>query len=127
MLEAKQFDYIYDQVKPDLHLSVMSADSDILGSFVIGNPISPVYNEECQGAALGLDIDVIDQSGESVSLAEGELICRNSFPNQPIGFWHDDGEQYHLAFWDSEDGAWHQGSQAEVTSHGGMRCYGRKS
>ena len=127
MLEAKQFDYIYDQVKPDLHLSVMSADSDILGSFVIGNPISPVYNGECQGAALGLDIDVIDQSGKSVSLAEGELICRNSFPNQPIGFWHDDGEQYHLAFWNSEDGAWHQGSRAEVTSNGGMRCYGLKS
>lgn len=124
MLDAEQFDYIYDQVKPDLHLSAMSADSTILGNFVIGNPISPVYSGECQGAALGLDIDVIGTDGQPVSFDVGELVCKNSFPNQPIGFWHDDGEQYHLAFWNNNDGFWHQSSQVERTRHGGIRCYG---
>lgn len=43
MLYPEQFDYVYEHVKSDLHLASISGGTDICGCFVLGNPISPVY------------------------------------------------------------------------------------
>lgn len=53
MLYPEQFDYVYEHVKSDLHLASISGGTDICGCFVLGNPISPVYQGECQSAGLG--------------------------------------------------------------------------
>lgn len=100
VLYPEQFDYVYEHVKSDLHLASISGGTDICGCFVLGNPISPVYQGECQSAGLGLDVVAYNQHGEAIVAERGELVCRNSFPNQPIGFWHDDGSRYHQAYWD---------------------------
>ena len=92
---------------------------------MIGNPISPVYRGECQAPGLGLDVRVFDEKGQSVVNQRGELVCLNSFPNQPVGFWHDDGERYHNAYWDKFDNTWHHGDDVEMTDNGGMVFYGR--
>ncbi len=123
MLAEQQFDYIFDQIKPDLHLCCMSGDSNILGSFVLGNPISAVYSGECQAAGLGFDITVVDEEGCSITEQPGNLICRNSFPNQPLGFWHDDGEAYTKAYWNTYSGYWDQRTRAELSSNGGIKCF----
>ncbi len=123
MLTADQFDYIFNQIKPDLHLSCMSGDANVLGSFVIGNPISPVYYGECQAAGLGFDIDVVDDKGQRIINQPGNMICKSSFPNQPIGFWHDDGELYTKAYWSTYPGIWHQSTSVELSSNGGIKCY----
>jgi len=124
MLASEQFDYIFDQVKPDMHLVCMSGDSDILGSFVLGNPVSPVYRGECQAAGLGFDIDAVDGTGKHVHDKPGHLICRNSFPNQPIGFWHDDGKTYSQTYWSQYPGAWYQGTLIEISSAtGGIKYF----
>lgn len=125
VLYPQQFDFVYSQIKADLHLASISGGTDICGCFVLGNPISPVYRGECQGPALGMDIAVFNQQGEAVSQQRGELVCRNSFPNQPIGFWHDKGEAYHRAYWDKFAGVWHHGDEIEQSVHMGYRFYGR--
>lgn len=125
VLYPEQFEYVYADIKADLHLASISGGTDICGCFVLGNPISPVYSGECQGAGLGMDIAVFDDEGVAVSQQRGELVCRNSFPNQPIGFWHDDGERYHHAYWDKYPGVWHHGDEIELTAHRGYRFYGR--
>ncbi|WP_341664393.1 acetoacetate--CoA ligase [Vibrio sp.] len=125
VLYPSQFDYVYKQIKTDLHLASISGGTDICGCFVIGNPISPVFRGECQAPALGLNVQVFNDQGQTIIEQRGELVCLNSFPNQPIGFWKDNGERYHHAYWDKYPNAWHHGDDVEKTTSGGMIFYGR--
>ncbi|TOM85305.1 hypothetical protein CGH67_30540, partial [Vibrio parahaemolyticus] len=67
----------------DLHLASIAGGTDICGCFVLGNPISPVYKGECQGAGLGNNVKVLDDAGSEVVSQRGELTCNNSLPNFP--------------------------------------------
>ena len=125
VLYPEQYDFVYSSIKVDVHLASIAGGTDICGCFVLGNPISPVYRGECQGAGLGMDVTVFDPQGKEVVAQRGELVCRNSFPNQPLGFWHDNGERYHNAYWNKFINTWHHGDDVEMTQRGGMIFYGR--
>ncbi|MCK8070564.1 acetoacetate--CoA ligase [Vibrio sp. 1CM23M] len=125
VLYPEQFDYVYKHIKQDLHLASISGGTDICGCFVLGNPISPVYRGECQQAGLGVDIKVFNSFGQQVNHERGELVCTNSLPNFPAGFWNDTGERYHSTYWDRFDNVWHHGDEVAQTEHGGYLFYGR--
>ncbi|EMB9232674.1 acetoacetate--CoA ligase [Vibrio alginolyticus] len=125
VLYPEQFDYVYQHIKEDVYLASISGGTDICGCFVLGNPISPVYRGECQSAGLGVDVRVFNPQGNSVMGERGELVCANSLPNFPAGFWNDTGERYHRAYWDKFDNIWHHGDDVEQTSVGGYVFYGR--
>ncbi|EOX4841302.1 acetoacetate--CoA ligase [Vibrio alginolyticus] len=125
VLYPEQFDYVYQHIKEDVHLASISGGTDICGCFVLGNPISPVYRGECQSAGLGVDVRVFNPQGNSVMGERGELVCANSLPNFPAGFWNDTGERYHRAYWDKFDNIWHHGDDVEQTRVGGYMFYGR--
>ncbi|WP_076590412.1 acetoacetate--CoA ligase [Vibrio ostreicida] len=125
VLYPQQYDYVYSRIKVDVHLASISGGTDICGCFVLGNPISPVYRGECQSAGLGLNVQVFSDKSVPVVGQRGELVCLNSFPNQPVGFWRDNGERYHKAYWDKFDNVWHHGDDVERTLSGGMIFYGR--
>jgi len=125
VLYPEQFDYVYKHIKQDLHLASISGGTDICGCFVLGNPISPVYRGECQQAGLGVNIKVFNSSGQKVNQERGELVCTNSLPNFPVGFWNDTGERYHSAYWDKFDNVWHHGDEVEQSISGGYLFYGR--
>ncbi|MDN8583174.1 acetoacetate--CoA ligase [Vibrio alginolyticus] len=125
VLYPEQFDYVYQHIKEDVHLASISGGTDICGCFVLGNPISPVYRGECQSAGLGVDVRVFNPQGNSVMGERGELVCTNSLPNFPAGFWNDTGERYHRAYWDKFDNIWHHGDDVEQTRVGGYVFYGR--
>ncbi|MDH5929946.1 acetoacetate--CoA ligase [Vibrio splendidus] len=125
VLYPEQFDYVYKHIKQDLHLASISGGTDICGCFVLGNPISPVYRGECQQAGLGVDIKVFNSSGDKVEHERGELVCTNSLPNFPAGFWNDTGERYHSTYWDRFDNVWHHGDEVAQSVHCGYLFYGR--
>jgi len=126
VLAPEQFDYVYRAIKPDLQLASISGGTDICGCFAIGNPLNPVYRGECQGRALGMDVQVFDDNGRALFQQQGELVCCNSFPNQPIGFWNDpDGRRYHQAYWNTFPNIWHHGDFVELSETGGITFYGR--
>ncbi|MBY5944184.1 acetoacetate--CoA ligase [Photobacterium rosenbergii] len=126
VLAPEQFDYVYDAIHSDIQLASISGGTDICGCFAIGNPLGPVYRGECQGLALGMDVQVFNELGRSVYQQHGELVCLNSFPNQPIGFWNDpDGSKYHNTYWQTYDGIWHHGDYVSLSNTGGMIFYGR--
>jgi acetoacetyl-CoA synthetase len=125
VLFPEQFDYVYQNIGSDIHLASISGGTDICGCFVFGNPMSPVCRGECQAAGLGLDVRVFNSQGNSVLGERGELVCLNSFPNQPIGFWQDSGERYHNAYWREFENVWHHGDDVEMTPRKGMIFYGR--
>ena len=62
-LEASQFHYVNDAVKPGAQVCSISGGTDIIGCFVLGNPISPVYPGQIQGPALGVDVAVLRRAG----------------------------------------------------------------
>ncbi|MCS0305463.1 acetoacetate--CoA ligase [Vibrio diabolicus] len=125
VLYPEQFNYVYQHIKQDLHLASIAGGTDICGCFVLGNPISPVYKGECQSAGLGIDVRILDDEGKTITQQRGELTCNNSLPNFPIGFWHDDGERYHNAYWGKFTDIWHHGDDVMQTEHGGFIFYGR--
>ena len=125
-LVAEGFDYVYDAIKPDVHLASVSGGTDICGCFVLGVPTLPVWRGEIQGPALGLAVDVLDDDGKPVRQEKGELVCKNPFPSMPVMFWNDaDGSKYRAAYFSRYPGLWHHGDFAEWTSHGGLIIHGR--
>jgi acetoacetyl-CoA synthetase len=125
-LSAESFDFVYDAIKPDVHLASISGGTDICGCFVGGNPLSPVWRGEIQGAMLGTAVDVYDEEGRPVRREKGELVCTKPFPSMPLMFWNDpDGEKYKNAYFSRFPGIWCHGDYAEWTAHDGIIIHGR--
>ncbi len=127
-LVHESFDFVYANIKQDVHLASISGGTDIVSCFVIGNPISPVYRGEIQGPGLGLSVDVFDDSGKPIppGAGSGELVCTRPFPCMPVSFWNDeDGARYHKAYFERFDNIWCHGDWIERTEHNGLIIHGR--
>ncbi|MEM1046597.1 MAG: acetoacetate--CoA ligase [Pseudomonadota bacterium] len=125
-LAPESFDFVYADIKPDIHLASVSGGTDIVSCFVIGNPAKPVYKGEIQGPGLGMAVDVFDEDGRPIRGEKGELVCTRPFPSMPVMFWNDpDGRKYRNAYFDRFDNIWCHGDFAEWTAQGGMIIHGR--
>ena len=125
-LAAEQFDYVYAQVKPDLHLASISGGTDILSCFCLGVPWLAVRRGEIQAAGLGMAVEIWDDAGRPVRGERGELVCTRAFPSMPLGLWNDaDGAKYRAAYFERFPGVWHHGDFAVLTEHGGLVILGR--
>jgi acetoacetyl-CoA synthetase len=125
-LAPEGFDYVYESVKDDVCLSSISGGTDIISCFALGCPTRPVWRGELQCRALGLNVEVFDESGKPVRQQKGELVCTAPFPSMPIGFWNDpDGAKYRAAYFERFPGIWCHGDWVELTEHDGMIIYGR--
>ncbi len=125
-LAAESFDYVYADIKKDLHLASISGGTDIVSCFVLGDPTAPVYRGEIQAPGLGLAMDVWSDDGRHVVEEKGELVCTRAFPSMPVMFWNDpDGKKYRAAYFERFDNVWCHGDFAEWTRHGGLIIHGR--
>ncbi len=127
VLSPESFDYVYQSIKPDVHLASMSGGTDIAGCFLAGVPTQPVYRGELQGPCLGTATDVFDSSGKSAAIGEkGELVCTVPFPSKPLGFWGDsNNEKYLAAYFEGFPGVWTHGDFASKSATGGFTLFGR--
>ncbi|HYD53073.1 MAG TPA: acetoacetate--CoA ligase [Gemmatimonadaceae bacterium] len=125
-LAPQGFDFVYRDVKRDVRLSSISGGTDIISCFAGGNPIGPVWRGELQALALGMRVDVFDETGRPVRGRPGELVCTAPFPSMPVAFWNDpDGAKYRAAYFAHWPNVWRHGDWAEITAHGGMVIHGR--
>ena len=125
-LSSENFDFVYEAIKPNIHLASISGGTDICGCFVGGNPLGSVWRGEIQGPMLGMAMDVLDDNGRPVKQEKGEMVCTKPFPSMPVMFWNDpDGEKYHNAYFARFDNIWCHGDFAEITAHGGFIIHGR--
>jgi acetoacetyl-CoA synthetase len=127
-LVHESFDYVYDAIKSDVHLASISGGTDIVSCFVLGNPLSPVWRGEIQGAGLGMAVDAFDDTGKPIpaGAGSGELVCTKPFPCMPVMFWNDDGgAKYKAAYFERFDHIWCHGDWIERTAHGGFIIHGR--
>lgn len=125
-LLPEQYDYVYEKIKKDVQLSSISGGTDIVGCFMLGAPVVPVYRGEIQCLGLALDVTALDEAGNAVIDREGELVCRGTFPNRPISFLNDDyKEKIKAAYFNQNPGVWTHGDFIKITSRGGVIVYGR--
>jgi len=125
-LAPESYDFIRNRVGPQVQTVSMSGGTDICGCFVLGDPTRPVLRGEIQGPALGMDVDVVHESGEACASGEtGELVCRAPFPSVPQGFWGDDGSRFHDAYFSRFPGVWTHGDFITRTEAGGFVILGR--
>ena len=137
-LSPEGFDWVYESVKHDVHLSSISGGTDLCACFVGGDPTRPIYRGEIQGPMLGMASDTVDDKSNSLFNqpgTAGELVCRQPFPSTPLGFWNDGrdgapdpmqpGPKYLSAYFERIPGMWAQGDFASWTQHHGMVIHGR--
>jgi len=125
-LAPESFDYVYRDVKADIQLASISGGTDILGCFMLGNPVKPVWRGEIQSPGLGMAVRVFDDNGQPVEGEQGELVCVKPFPSMPLGFWGDDsGERYRAAYFEKYPNVWTHGDFIEQSPHHGFTVFGR--
>ena len=126
-LSVEGFEFVYHEIKQDLHFNSISGGTDINGCFAAGSPILPVYAGELQSAALGMKIKSYDERGSPIFNEQGELVCEAPSPSMPLYFWNDsDGSKYYSAYFDVYPGIWRHGDYVLIHSDtGGITFYGR--
>ena len=125
-LSSDGFEYIYNNIKKDIHLSSISGGTDIVSCFVLGNLFEPVIMGEIQNKGLGLDVDVFNEEGKSIKNIKGELVCKSPFPSMPLKFWNDkNDDKFKDAYFNKFPNIWHHGDYIENKKSGGFIIYGR--
>jgi len=125
-LTHEGFDYVYADIKSDVHLVSMTGGTDLISCFILGNPNLPVYAGELQSPGLGMAVSIWDEAGNPVREEKGELVCTVPFPCCPIGFWNDpNNEKFTAAYFDRFPNIWVHGDFVEQTSNNGYIVHGR--
>lgn len=128
-LSIEGFEYIYREIKSDVHFNSISGGTDINGCFAIGNPIIPVYAGELQAPGLGMKVKAYDETGQPITNEKAELICEAPSPSMPIYFWDDsDFKKYKTAYFKfyTNKNVWRHGDYIIIHGDtGGITFYGR--
>jgi len=130
-LSGGGFEWVYREVKENLHLNSISGGTDINGCFAGGVPILPVHAGELQAPGLGMKINVYDEDGRPVVNVTGELVCEAPAPSMPLRFWNDPGDvRYREAYFEyyklKGKNVWRHGDFVIIHSKtGGLTFYGR--
>ncbi len=125
-LSSEGFDYVYKNIKKNVHLASIAGGTDLVSCFVLGNLYSPVYRGQIQNNGLGMNTDVFSERGKSLINQKGELVCKSPFPSMPKLFWNDkNNKKYKDAYFKKFKNVWHHGDFAERKSNGGYVIYGR--
>jgi acetoacetyl-CoA synthetase len=124
VLAERHYDWVRENVG-GLPLQSISGGTDIIGCFVLGNPMLPVHRGESQCLSLGMDVRAL-KPADAPEDATGELVCASPFPSRPLRFHNDpDGSRFHGAYFAQNEGLWTHGDFVQLTPHGGARILGR--
>jgi acetoacetyl-CoA synthetase len=133
-LPPSTFSYIYKAFPSRINLGSITGGTDIISLFGAPCPLLPVYAGEIQCAGLGMAIGVGDSiTGEPTPGEDGELLCTQPFPSQPLTFWGENGDKkYKASYFErfeprtGKGPIWHHGDFVRIdTRTGGLTMLGR--
>ncbi len=125
-LSPEAFDWVYDQLGPDVWLFSTSGGTDLCTAFVGGVPTLPVYRGELQARALGAKVEAWNADGKPVVGEVGELVITEPMPSMPLYLWgDDDGSRYRASYFETFPGVWRHGDWIEITERGTAIITGR--
>jgi acetoacetyl-CoA synthetase len=125
-LPAAAFGWVYAQVKSDVLLGSISGGTDVCTAFVSACPLLPVHAGEIQCAALGVNVQAFDASGQPLVGEVGELVITEPMPSMPIYFLNDpDGRRFRESYFEEFPGVWRHADWVKLTARGSAIIYGR--
>ncbi len=101
-----------------------SGGTEISGGIVSAYTILPQKPTCFSAPIVGMAVDVVDESGQPVRGAVGELVIRAPWPGMTRGFWNDRA-RYEEAYWERIPGLWVHGDWAEIDADGYWYIRGR--
>ncbi|PSQ40807.1 acetyl-CoA synthetase, partial [Halobacteriales archaeon QS_9_68_42] len=106
----------------------ISGGTEIFGCFLMPLPGQPLKPCTLGGPGLGMDIDIVDETGVSVEddNERGYLVAHDSCPSMTKSLWSGDGRYLH-EYWSSftEPPMWDHGDWAQVDEDGFWYLHGR--
>ena len=104
----------------------ISGGTEICGCFLMPMPTQPLKPCSLGGPGLGMDIDIVDSSGESIADTHerGFLVARDSCPSMTKSLWEGD-ERYLDTYWSSWEDLWDHGDWAQKDEDGFWFLHGR--
>ena len=115
------FENVLDSRKPILNYS---GGTEISGGIICGNFFKPLAPCSFSGPVPGMDVDVVNDAGESVTGEVGELVIRKPWIGMTRGFWNDP-ERYIDSYWSRIPGVWVHGDFAAIDENGLWYILGR--
>jgi acetyl-CoA synthetase len=101
-----------------------SGGTEISGGILMNNPLLPIKPCAFSAPCPGIAADVVDENGDSVRGAVGELVIRQPWIGQARGFWRDD-ERYLQTYWSRFPNVWVHGDWAMIDADGHWYILGR--
>ncbi|QQS45009.1 MAG: AMP-binding protein [Acidobacteriota bacterium] len=101
-----------------------SGGTEISGGILMGNPLLPIKPCSFSAPCPGIAADVLDEAGNSLRGAVGELVIRRPWIGQARGFWNDP-QRYLDTYWSRWPGIWVHGDWAMIDDDGHWFILGR--
>jgi acetyl-CoA synthetase len=104
----------------------ISGGTEIFGCFLQPLPTHSLKPGTLGGPALGMDVDIVDATGESIADTheQGYLVCKSSAPSMTRSLWSGD-ERYLEEYWSRFDDMWDHGDWAQKDEDGFWFLHGR--
>ncbi|GAA0219580.1 AMP-binding protein [Halobaculum roseum] len=106
----------------------ISGGTEICGCFLMPMPDQPLKPCTLGGPGLGMDIDIVDEAGESIADTHerGYLVARDSCPSMTKSLWSGD-ERYLEEYWSkfTDPPLWNHGDWAQKDEDGFWFLHGR--
>ncbi|MEF8812679.1 MAG: AMP-binding protein [Halovenus sp.] len=104
----------------------ISGGTEIFGCFLQPLPVHSLKPNTLGGPALGMDVDIVDASGESVAddHEQGYLVAKSSAPSMTKSLWSGD-ERYLEEYWSRFEDMWDHGDWAQKDEDGFWFLHGR--
>jgi acetyl-CoA synthetase len=101
-----------------------SGGTEISGGIVMGNPLLPLKPCAFSAPCPGMAADVVDENGQPVRNAVGELVIRAPWIGMTRGFWKD-RQRYLDTYWGRWENVWVHGDFAAIDGDGLWYILGR--
>jgi len=101
-----------------------SGGTEISGGIVMGNPILPLKPCAFSAPCPGIAADVLDEHGNPIRNAVGELVIKAPWIGMTRGFWKDK-QRYLDTYWSRWENVWVHGDFAAIDSDGLWYILGR--
>jgi acetyl-CoA synthetase len=104
----------------------ISGGTEICGCFLMPMPTQPLKPTSLGGPGLGMDIDIVNDAGESIADTHerGFLVARDSCPSTTKSLWSGD-ERYLEEYWSTWEDLWDHGDWAQKDEDGFWFLHGR--
>jgi acetyl-CoA synthetase len=101
-----------------------SGGTEISGGIVMGNPLLPLKPCAFSAACPGMHADVVNENGEPIRDAVGELVIKAPWIGMTRGFWKDK-QRYLDTYWSRWENVWVHGDFAAIDNDGLWYILGR--